>query len=37
MKHYNMSIYESITDQTFQASKDIYVFPVPDNEYEYRN
>ena len=37
MKHYNMSIYESITDQTFQPSKNIYVFPVPDDEYEYRN
>lgn len=37
MKHYNMSIYESITDQTFSASKDIYVFPVPESEYEYRN
>ena len=37
MKHYDMSIYESITDQTFQPSKDIYVFPIPDNEYEYRN
>ena len=37
MKHYNMSIYESITDQTFQPSKDIYVFPIPDDEYEYRN
>lgn len=37
MKHYNMEVYEAITDQTFQPSKDIYVFPVPDNEYEYRN
>lgn len=37
MKHYNMSVYEAITDQTFQPSKDIYVFPVPDSEYEYRN
>ena len=37
LKHYNMSIYEAITDQTFQPSKDIYVFPVPDSEYEYRD
>ena len=37
MKHYNMSVYEAVSDQTFAPSKDIYVFPIPDNEYEYRN
>ena len=37
MKHYEMTAYDNITDQTFQPSSAIYVWPIPDSEFEYRD
>lgn len=37
MKHYNMDAYDSVSDRSFPASTDIYVFPVPDSENQYRD
>lgn len=35
-KRYNQNIYEAKSGKTYQASNDIYVFPIPENEIEYR-
>ena len=36
MKKYNKEVYVKILNQTFPASKDIYVWPIPDSEFDYR-
>lgn len=35
-KRYNQNIHEPKSGKTYQASNDIYVFPIPENETEYR-
>ena len=35
-KRYNQSIYEPKSGKLYPASNDIYVFPLPENETEYR-
>lgn len=35
-KRYNQNIFEPKSGKTYQASDDIYVFPLPENETEYR-
>lgn len=37
LKRYNMDVYEPKSGQTFKGSKEIYVFPLPANENDYRN
>lgn len=37
LKRYNMDVYESGSDQTYKASPDIFVFPLPRTEIDYRN
>jgi hypothetical protein len=36
MKRYNLDVLEGISGEVFPASNEIYVLPVPDQEYEYR-
>ncbi len=36
-KRYNMDIYEAKSGVVYKGSKDIYVFPIPANEIDYRN
>jgi len=37
MKRLNRDIYSNIEDRTVPASDKIYVIPIPEEEYEYRN